>query len=170
MAPEMLMRQIEQHLAVLEEQAAPRTAESARELVRCLLAVHRAGLGRMLELIAQNPQHEVIAMAWSADALVSNLLALHDLHPADPATRVRLVVQQMRAAFDAHGLAVLGADLEGGEVRLRLLGGIPVAAESLHALQIQVQEALAALVPEATAVVIEEQSVPARVALPLISS
>jgi len=168
--PETLMHQIEQHLELLGQLADARAASTAQELARCLLEVHRVGLSRMLELVAQSPHHEAITTAWTADPLVSNLLALHDLHPLDPATRVRMVVQQMRAAFDAHGLVVLGADLANGEVCLRLLGNLPPSVETLDTLKRQVQEAMAALVPEVAAVVIEEQREPPRVSLPLIPS
>ncbi|WP_372661405.1 NifU family protein [Amycolatopsis kentuckyensis] len=93
----------------------------AEELVRQLTDLYGEGLARIVAVLREHRPDLLAAVA--ADDLVTGLLALHDLHPHDVATRVR------------RALAGLGGDAgylggDGGVVRLWLDGGCASVSRS----------------------------------------
>jgi hypothetical protein len=86
----------------------------AEELVRQLTDLYGDGLTRVVEILREQAPDLLAAIA--ADDAVTDLLALHDLHPLDAAARVR-------RALDRVGGDVGYLGLDGGVVRVWLGGG-----------------------------------------------
>jgi hypothetical protein len=103
--------------------------------VQAVLALHGAGLARIRSLLeAAGEPGRAILDACAGDELVSSLLLLHDLHPFDLKTRVRLGLERIRA----NGIDVELVDLTAASVRLRLASGAvtglrPVLEQALFA-------------------------------------
>jgi hypothetical protein len=153
---------VEALVRALEELPDTAAREAARELTRALLALHAAGLGRVLELAGRET-----AARLADDPAVSGLLLLHGLHPHPADARVARALERMRPQFHS-----LGGDVElvgAGEdaVRLRLRGN-PAAGRTLRALA---HELAIEAVPDAAAVEFEEawdRDPNGRVPLPLL--
>ena len=134
--------------------------EAARQLVRTLLDLHAAGLGRILDVAGRQ---SALVERLADDGLVSSLLILHGLHPHPAAARVSRALERARPR-----LRSLAGDVELIEardecVRLRLRG------ESSPGLRTAVEEVVTEAAPDAT-LEIEAVSDPAlagRVSLPL---
>lgn len=153
---------VEELVGTLEACPDPVTREASRELVRALLDLHAAGLGKILELADAALETHLVA-----DRLVSSLLLLHGLHP-------HTAEQRVNAALDRAGpqLRKLGGTVElisatEELVRFRL-GGDPSSAPDLRA----AAEALVIeAVPDVTAIEFEEawdRAPDGRVPLPLL--
>jgi hypothetical protein len=110
------MSEIEQLVADLE-----RLPEEAREKARALLeetlALHREGLARLLDLGGAT-----LREAAANDALVSALLALHDLHPRPVEDRVRTALERSRASLGVAGVTAELLSVTDGVVRVRVRG------------------------------------------------
>jgi len=137
------MNDIETLVAELE-QLPDAAREKARALVEATLALHREGLGRMLEL-GGAPLRE----AAVRDGLVSALLVLHDLHPLGLEERARAAVERARAELGAAGILAELLSVEDGVVRARVQGARPEDARRM------LGEALWAAAPDAAAIEIE---------------
>jgi hypothetical protein len=120
--------------------------ESALQLMQAVLELHGAGLERIIEIVLDAGEPGEAAMRrFSTDALVSNLLILHGLHPDCEETRIEEALRK------THGRAELIGLFEGvARVRLSEAGcGLRETVENL------VREAA----PEVREVVIEEAAV-----------
>jgi Fe-S cluster biogenesis protein NfuA len=130
----------------------------AKELLESLLALHGAGLERILELTAETGESGTAIIAKCGhDELVSSLLLLYGLHPDDLRTRVTRAFEKSRRQIESHGgTAELVSVSDDGAVRLRLevkSGGCGSSASSLKsALEAAIQDAA----PDATSIVVEE--------------
>jgi hypothetical protein len=103
---------------VTELESLPEDArESARALLEETLALHRQGLSRLLELGGA-----ALREAAVRDALVSALLALHDLHPLSVEERARAALEQVRAELLASGASVELLSATNGLLRARVRG------------------------------------------------
>src|SRR4051812_3712728 len=112
--------------SLLEASAAGGTAARARaeELVGCVTDLYGAGLGRILEILAESGHLDDKLLARLAgDDLVASLLLVHDLHPYDVETRVRQALDTVRPYLGSHGgdVELLGGS-DGGVGRLRVVG------------------------------------------------
>ena len=75
----------------LEATADPSVRSMAKELLESIMALHGAGLERILELASQSGEAgAAIVQKCGRDELVSSLLLLYGLHPDNLATRVAL--------------------------------------------------------------------------------
>lgn len=79
----------------------PAIREKAEELVRLLMELYGAGLNRMLEIVdaSDNVATESLFDRFASDALISNLLVLHGLHPHNLETRMRRALDRVETAF-----------------------------------------------------------------------
>ncbi|MGA2421885.1 MAG: NifU family protein [Candidatus Acidiferrum sp.] len=142
----------------LESSADPGARAMAKELLESLLALHGAGLERILELTAETGESGTAIIAKCGhDELVSSLLLLYGLHPDDLRTRVTRAFEKSRRQIESHGgTAELVSVSDDGAVRLRLevkSGGCGSSASSLKsALEAAIQDAA----PDATSIVVEE--------------
>lgn len=133
--------------------ADPKVAEIGERLVRELLALYGAGLGRILDHLAAAAPDALGALA--EDPLVAGLLALHDLHPVDLDTRVEQALDGVRPYLGSHGgdVTVLGVD--GDVVRLRLEGSCDGCGSSEATLRYAVEGAIREAAPEIDRIEVE---------------
>ncbi|TQF06749.1 NifU family protein [Kitasatospora acidiphila] len=113
---------------------------AGEQLVGALMEFYGAGLARIVELVGA----ATVSRTLLDDELVAHLLALHDLHPEEPAARIA-------RALAGQPVEVLGFDE--GTLRIRASGGGSCGCPSTAAATREaVVAALAGLAPEVTAV------------------
>jgi hypothetical protein len=96
---------------------------TAAELVQLLMEFYGQGLARMLAIAGQNGAAGAgVVDAFTRDAMVSQLLMLHNLHPVDLPTRIGQALDKVRPLLHSHGGDVELLGIENGLVRLRLRG------------------------------------------------
>src|SRR3954447_955487 len=106
---------VDRLLDQLRSGADPRAAVVAEEVVRCLVQLYGARLQRIVELVGPERSADL-----SHDPLVESLLLVHDLHPLDADTRVRVALERLQPRTGE--IEYLGID-EAGVVQLRLRAG-----------------------------------------------
>ncbi|MFY9804498.1 MAG: NifU family protein [Candidatus Acidiferrales bacterium] len=152
------MQRIGEMVERLESAADPSVRAMARELVESLMALHGAGLERILELSAEAGESGTnIIRKCGRDELVSSLLLLYGLHPEDMQSRVSYALEKTRPFLQSHSAsAELIAVDEDGKVSVRVhlkAGGCGSTAATVKAtLQAAIQDAA----PDATAIVVED--------------
>jgi hypothetical protein len=106
---------VETLLAELRSRAGPDAAQTAEELVTCLVQLYGEGLATIMRAAAtcDQPGDRLVAQLI-ADPLVESLLLIHDLHPLDTEARVK------RALGAGAELVGITGD---GVVRVRLASG-----------------------------------------------
>jgi Fe-S cluster biogenesis protein NfuA len=170
------LQRLDALLRGVERFADPEAQAHTREVVRAVLDLHGAGLARLLaHLEAAGAAGQTVLDACAHDEVVGGLLLLHDLHPLDVETRVRLALDEVRPQLRSHGgnLELLG--VSGGVVRLRLVGNCHGCPSSSLTMRQTIEEAVLGKAPEVTALEVEgdAESTPesngrARVALPVL--
>lgn len=152
------MQRVGEIVEQLETAADPNVRAMARELLESLMALHGAGLERILEMASDAGEAgETIIRKCGHDELVSSLLLLYGLHPDDLQTRVARALEKSKRSLESHGAsAELASVTAEGAVTLRLHvkpGGCGSTAGTLKsALEATVQDAA----PDATSIVVEE--------------
>ena len=150
---------VEALLAELRTGAGPQAADSAEELVGCLVELYGAGLAAIVAILAADPEAGPRLLgALAGDPLVESLLLVHDLHPLDTSTRVRRAVEEVLPQLGSHAgnVEYLGLD-EAGVLRLRLEQS-GCSADTVRDL---IEKAVAGAAPEAAGVAIELAQPPA---------
>jgi len=152
---------VEQLLASLQE-ADPRAAEVADELVRCLVDLYGAGLARIVELAGPE-----VTGRLADDPLVESLLLVHDLHPLDVDTRIQRALDRVRPYLGSHagGVEYHGVDAA-GVVHLTLAGSCHGCPSSTVTVRLAIERAVAEAAPDTTG--IEVEGVTAEPAPPLL--
>jgi hypothetical protein len=144
------MDRIESLVAAMEASADPAALSTSRDLVGAVLDLHREALARALAIASATASGEALVNDLAADGLVGSVLLLHDLHPADLATRVRGALERVRATFrGAVTVALVGAD--DGAVRVRVDESPPGAAAHVR---VAIEEAVLAAAPDALSLAI----------------
>ena len=154
----------------LESSSDPHSRALAKELLESLMALHGAGLERILEFAhnAGEPGEQLIEQC-SRDELVSGLLLLYGLHPDDLPTRVRRALERIHAFLESHGAhaEIISIGQEGAiYVRLhhKAAGGCGSnAASAKSALEVALLDAA----PDATSLTIEDTGLPGAGFVPL---
>ena len=128
--------------------------ERSEELVRLVVDLYGAGLGRLLDILYETDHlgpHVLDALA--ADDLVASLLLVHGLHPYDVETRVGRALDEVRPYLGSHGgdVEFVGITDE-GVVQLRMLGSCDNCSSSSVTLELAVKTAIDAAAPEVTAI------------------
>jgi Fe-S cluster biogenesis protein NfuA len=143
----------------LESAADPNARALAKELLESLMALHGAGLERILEL-AREPGEagQTIIGKYGRDELVSSLLLLYGLHPDDLRTRVTGALEKLQGFLESHAAtAELISIQDDGTVTVRLQvkpnGGCGSTTASMKStLEAAIQNAA----PDAPSVIVEE--------------
>jgi len=153
------IQRIGQIVEQLESTSDPSTRAMARELLESLMALHGAGIERILELASQTGEAgAAMVQKCGRDELVSSLLLLYGLHPDDLRTRVTRALEKSRGYLEKHGGdAELLSVNEQGEVRVRL--AVKAAAScgsSASSLKGLLEAALQDAAPDAASIVVEE--------------
>jgi Fe-S cluster biogenesis protein NfuA/nitrite reductase/ring-hydroxylating ferredoxin subunit len=128
-------------------------AELTEELLRELMALYGAGLGRLLDRMASAAPAALHDL--TADPLVGGLLLLHDLHPDDVAARVEAALDQVRPYLASHGGGVQLLGVDDDVARLRLEGSCDGCGSSQVTLQHAVEGAVLDAAPEITRIDVE---------------
>ena len=100
----------------------------AGQLVQLLMQLYGAGLTRVVEMIREEGQAEILERL-AGDKLVASLLLLHGLHPVDPETRLRKALQHLERRFESQRILLHG--VRDGVALVRVEhngGGVPPAA------------------------------------------
>jgi Fe-S cluster biogenesis protein NfuA len=147
--------------------------EQARELVQTLLEFHGAAVAKLLERIAAlgEPGNALIN-SFAGDELISNLLLLYGLHPLNLETRVKEALDQVRPYLRSHHGDVDLLGVADGIVSLRLQGSCHGCPSSTLTLKNAIEEAIYALAPDVTAIVVEgavDSPANAGFALPIVT-
>src|SRR5258708_20249526 len=106
----------------LEAADDPNARAIAKELLESLMALHGAGLERILELASEASEAgETIIQKCGRDQLVSSLLLLYGLHPEDLRTRLTRALDESRSYLESHAASAELVSISGdGAVTLRL--------------------------------------------------
>ena len=142
----------------LESSADPSTRAMAKELLEALMALHGAGLERILELVSETQEAGAAIIAKCArDELVSSLLLLYGLHPDDLRTRVTRAFEKSRHQIKSHGgTAELLSIGEDGIIRVRLELKSSACGSTASSLKSSLEAAMQDAAPDATSIVVEE--------------
>jgi Fe-S cluster biogenesis protein NfuA len=171
------LQRLEDLLSGLERFADPAAQTHTRAVVRAVLDLHGAALGRLLDHLAGGGEAgRAVLDACAGDEVVSGLLLLHGLHPLGVEARVRQALDQVRPYLRSHGGNVELLGVADGVVRLRLQGSCHSCPSSSVTMKQTVEEAILARAPDVTVVEVEgmAEHAPApadggaRVALPVL--
>ena len=145
------LNRVEALVGALEECPDPAAREAARQLVRTLLDLHAAGLGRVLDVAGRQ---SALIERLADDGLVSSLLLLHGLHPHPASARVSRALDRAKPRLGSLGGTVEVIEATEDVVRLRVRG------EPSAALRNAVGEVVTESAPDA-ALEVEEVADPA---------
>ena len=135
---------VETLLAELRARCGPEAADVAEELVTCLVRLYGAGLEAVMAIAADDTRLQARLIA---DPLVESLLLVHDLHPLDPASRIRRALGRM-----GGGSEFLGVD-DAGVAHVRQGSGCGSTAAA-------VEQAVTDAAPEVAGVQLEPREAP----------
>lgn len=153
------LQRLETLLHAVERFPDAETQAHTREIVRAVLDLHGAGLRRVLaHLEAAGEAGQAVLNACVRDEVVGGLLLLHDLHPLDVEARVRQALDDVRPQLRAHGGNVELLEVNGGVVRLRLVGNCHGCPSSAVTMRQTIEEAILGRAPDVTAVAVEDET------------
>jgi Fe-S cluster biogenesis protein NfuA len=152
------IRRIGEIVEQLESTADPNARAIAKELLESLMALHGAGLERILELASEAGEAgETIIQKCGRDQLVSSLLLLYGLHPEDLRTRVTRALDKSRTYLESHAASAELVSLSGdGAVTLRLQLKSNGCGSSAASVKSTLEAAIQDAAPDATSIVVEE--------------
>jgi Fe-S cluster biogenesis protein NfuA len=152
------MQRIGEMVERLESAADPNARAMARELVESLMALHGAGLARILDLMAEaGEMGEKIIRKCGRDEVVSGLLLLYGLHPEDLHSRVMYALAKTQPFLQSHSASAELVSIDDrGKVSVRVhlkVGGCGSTAATVKStLESAIQDAA----PDATSIVVED--------------
>jgi Fe-S cluster biogenesis protein NfuA len=127
----------------------------AKELLQALLELHAAALERILDAVRAAAGGEAVLREITADALVSGVLTLHDIHPLAVEERVAAAIESAQPYLVSHGGSVELDSIKEGVVHVRLQGSCGSCSSSAETLKNAVEDAVINAAPEIAAVVAE---------------
>lgn len=143
---------------LLDSCAASGTAayERAQQLVREVVGLYGAGLGRIIELARDAGPDGGLAERLATDDLVASLLLVHGLHPHDVHRRVSDALDRVRPYLGSHGgdvdLLEIADGPDGARVLLAFRGSCKSCPSSAVTLELAVEDAVRAAAPEVSAI------------------
>ena len=146
------IERIDQLIQELEQCRDPSVQAKARELVDGVLEFHRVALGRLLALLACRGAsfQEAIRGAAGEDALVTNLLVLHNLHPTDLRERIAGAIADVRPLLPVPSAAIEIVEVSPQLVRLTFAA--PEDPATFISLQRMLENAVLFSAPDVAAV------------------
>ncbi len=152
------IRRIGEIVEQLESTADPNARAIAKELLESLMALHGAGLERILELASEAGEAgETIIQKCGRDQLVSSLLLLYGLHPEDLRTRLTRALDESRSYLESHAASAELVSISGdGAVTLRLQLKSNGCGSSAASVKSTLEAAIQDAAPDATSIVVEE--------------
>ena len=158
------MLRVEELVDTLEKLGNPVARATVQELMKTLLALHRNGLERVLEIIHGTVDSVETLAVLGSDNIVSNLLLLHGLHPVNVEVRLQQAIDQIGPMIRGHGGELEIVGVVGNKVRVRLLGKCSLSAEALEHL---LEEAVNTYAPDIQIIELEDQSRSQVIRIPL---
>lgn len=149
---------IERLLEEVRSMASPPAWQRVDELIRLILELYGSGLGRIVEITAEDgPSGQALLDRFTQDELIASLLILHGLHPDDFATRVRKALTRVRPYLGSHGgdVELVEADDATGVVRLRMEGSCESCPSSTLTVKLAVEGAIREAAPELSSIEVE---------------
>ena len=160
---------IEALLDQLRSHAGPQVAETAEELVSCLVELYGAGLAEIVRIVGSDPHGagQRLLDGLVADPLVESLLLVHDLHPLDIGARAQRAIDQVLPQFGSHAgkVTYLGID-DQSVIHLRMEAAGHGCGSSPDAVRAAVEEAVTGATPDAAG--LDVDVVEAAAELPLL--
>jgi hypothetical protein len=92
---------VEALLAELRARSGPEAAGAAEDLVTCLVRLYGAGLETIMRTVGDDQRLKALLIA---DPLVESLLLVHDLHPLDPAARIKRALGRLGTGAEFLGV------------------------------------------------------------------
>jgi hypothetical protein len=140
----------------LENIADPAARSVARELVQLLMALHGAGLERVLEIVFRSGDAGArIIDDLGQDPLVSSLLVLYGIHPDDVETRVQRKLRQIDSKLHKMGAGVTSVSVNGNDIRLHVKVDGHACGSTSRTVKAVVEEAIYEAAPDLTSLVVE---------------
>lgn len=141
----------------IESIADPNTRAIVQELLESLMALHGAGLLRILEIVsAAGTPGEAVICNCAQDELVSSLLLLYGLHPDDLRARVTRALEKVRHDLDRqNATAELLSISEEGGVRVRLRVKSTGCGSSATLIKAKLEASLQNAAPDAVSIAVE---------------
>jgi Fe-S cluster biogenesis protein NfuA/nitrite reductase/ring-hydroxylating ferredoxin subunit len=160
---------IQHLLGEIEALPSPSTRELIHEFMEATLGFYGQGLARILQVVSESgPEGQKVHQHLIKDKVVSGLLLIHDLHPADLETRLRDALDQVRPYLLSHGGNVELISLTGQAAKLRLQGTCKNCASSAITLELAIRHAIEEACPDLAGFEVEgvaqESVTPANVA------
>lgn len=129
---------------------------NALEAVQTLMEFHGTGLSRLIEhIVAAGEAGKSILSSLANDDLVSSLLLLYGLHPADFDSRVRQALDKVAPAVRSHGGSIEVLGIDDGVVRLKVQRSGHGCQSTAGKIKTAIEEAIYEKAPEVTAIQIE---------------
>jgi Fe-S cluster biogenesis protein NfuA len=150
------VQKIEGLIAYIRDSEEGPVRNAALDLLQIVLEFHAAGIDRMMEIASERGEAGwQIIEDFGRDDLVSNLLLLHGLHPLDLKTRVTEALEKVRPYLHSHGGNVELIAIDGGAVRLRLMGNCNGCPSSALTLKTAIEKAIYEAAPDVTSITSE---------------
>ncbi len=174
---------VEVLMGEIGREAAPAVRDKCDELVRSLMDLYGAGLGRLLEIVAGSPSPvanpaaaaspgtaansatpadarlagmpEELIERLADDDLVASLLVLHGLHPWNLERRIDRALARVRPFLGTHAGDVHLLGVQDGVVRLRLAGSCNGCPSSAVTMELSIRTAILEAAPEVTDIQVE---------------
>lgn len=127
----------------------PKARDLMHETLRSILALHRDGLARILQLVKNSgTAGREVRDALLRDKLVRGLLLIHSLHPVPLEARLREALAKVQPYMESHGGDVELIQLENDVARLRLQGTCKSCPSSAVTLELAVRRAIEEACPD----------------------
>ncbi len=145
---------VEQIETLLQDlgQTDPELRGVAEELVRSLIQLYGAGLGRVVEILREAGSEDIVARL-AQDKLLASLMLLHGLHPVDAETRVRKALQRIERGLESHRLELAG--IEDGVARVTIVHSGGRRGTPPATLAATIEQAISECAPELSGVEVE---------------
>jgi Fe-S cluster biogenesis protein NfuA len=131
--------------------------EKAEELVRILMELQGAALGKILQYVRDSGETaEKLLDRLTHDELIEGLLVVHGLHPQDVETRVTRALDRLSPSLKAHGGGVKYLDFTEGTLSLQLEGTCHGCPSSSATLNSSIQKAVEEAAPEVLRIEVKE--------------
>ena len=132
---------LDELVQALESLPYPAIREQVFEILQAVDAIHREGLGRLVESLRAQGQSEAIERA-AEDPVIQSLLLLYNLLPGDELTQAEAALDSVRPYIHSHGGKVEVLDVADGVVHVRLSGACYGCAGSTITLRRGIETAL----------------------------
>ena len=147
---------IQELLEQLEALPNPSTRELVHEFMEATLGFYGQGIARILQLVrAAGSEGGIVHQHLIDDKVIRGLLLIHDLHPADLETRLRVALDEVRPYLKSHGGNVELISLADQAARLRLEGTCKSCASSAVTLELAIRQAIEEACPDLAGFTVE---------------